>query len=91
MNYTNKGIGSWLSCLAFIIIGGVIARFFFSFLWILLPVFIVLNWVRFLLWKRRLKKHMQEFDYAEPNTTADHESGKYCEAEFEILDDDSEE
>ncbi len=90
MDNTGKGVGSWLSCLVMIIIGGVIMRFFFRFLWVLLPVFIVLNWIRFILWKRRLKKHMQEFDFAETNAMERHNPGKYCEAEFEILDDETE-
>jgi len=85
----SSSIKGWLSCLTILLIIGVVLVFFFKYAWIIIPIVFIVNLIRRWIWGRRVKKaqeQVQEF----MNQTGNDERKNYCEAEFEILDDESE-
>ena len=85
----NNNAKGWLSCLVALVIMFLLAKFLFRFFWILILVIPVLNIIRGWIWKRRIRKAQQQMsDFGYENAD---ERQNYCEAEFEILDDETEE
>ena len=75
----------WISCLVMLLIIVIAFRFMFFAVRFIIPIFIVVNVVRFLIWRRRMKKVQQQVhDFQNKNTE---DQSRYCEAEFEVLDD----
>ena len=81
----NKG---WISCMVILVILAVVMTFLRWFGWLLFPAIIIINLVRSLLWQRKMAKFNNEETKSESSMQ---EPSNYCEAEFEILDDEPEE
>lgn len=85
----NNNAKGWLSCLVALVIMFLVAKFLFRFFWVLILVMPVLNIIRGLIWKRRIRKTQQQMnDFVNENVD---QQQNYCEAEFEILDDEKSE
>lgn len=87
MNGNNSAKG-WLSCLILLLIFGLIFYFVRVFWWVIFLVLPVINLIRGLIWRRRIQKTMSR-DFGN-NSKPEQDNSNYCEAEFEIIDDDTE-
>ena len=82
-----NGSKGWFSCMAVLVIAAVAMTVLMHFGWLLFPVIILINIIRSFLWNRKIMKAGRG---SEEYTRKENQGGseKYCEAEFEIMDDD---
>ena len=84
----NNNSKSWISCTVILIIVAIVLTVLRWFGWLLFPAIIIINLVRAMLWRRKVMNAQQDKTYDTPSSE---EKARYCEAEFEILDDESDE
>ncbi len=82
----NKSSKGWLSCMTVLVITAIVLTVLMHFGWLLFPAIILINVIRSFLWNRKIMKaSRRDEDHTQKENHSD--SDKYCEAEFEILDD----
>lgn len=81
-----NGSKGWLSCMVVLVIAAIALTVLLHFGWLLFPVIILINIIRSFLWNRKIMKvNRRDENCTHKENHVD--SNKYCEAEFEILDD----
>lgn len=81
-----KDSKGWLSCMAVLVIAAIVLTVLMHFGWLLFPAIILINIVRSFLWNRKIMKVGRRDEDSVPKENHS-DSDKYCEAEFEIMDD----
>lgn len=81
-----NGSKGWISCMVVLVIAAIAMTILMHFGWLLFPVIILINIIRSFLWNQRIMKANRRDENCTKEQHID--SDKYCEAEYEILDDD---
>lgn len=84
----NGNVRGMISCLVSILIMIVVLKVLSKVAFLIIPAIVLLNLLRAWLWHRRIKKAQEKANQFVQQKKKE-ESPNYCEAEFEILDDDS--
>lgn len=81
-----NGSKGWISCMVVLVIAAIAMTILMHFGWLLFPVIILINIIRSFFGNRKIMKaNRRNENY--PHKEKHIDSDKYCEAEFEILDD----